>query len=405
MSAVFLSFIFGLGLGLVFAYVMQRMQGILQSKKLEIFKLEKEQEVALVQQEITSLKREMELKVKLQSEVLENFASDLMKKGSETLQRSSNQSLEQIIKPLRERIKDFESKVEKVYEVEARERFNLKREIERMAFASENLSKTLKGDFKTQGLWGEIVLERVLEVSGLREGIEYTSQGRDMGLKAESGSHAKPDIIIHLPEGKHFIVDSKVSLSAFEKWIHSSETSERDIAARTFSAAVKQHIGDLSEKHYQNLAGLQSPDYVFLFFPIDTAIIALHEIDPSLFLAAWNKRVVLVGPSTLLPTLKTVESIWKNETQNQNAAEIARLGGALYDKFASFCDDLLGVGKSLVSAQDSYGEALKKLRDGKGNLLRQTDRLKELGVRSQKSLPRELQRELVQDLLPESETP
>lgn len=387
MSAILIYLSVGVVLGAVFAYFLSK---ISTSKQVEILKLEKESAIALLQQEVTNVKREQELKEKLQSEVFENFAQDLLKKGSHSLQESSNKSLEQIVRPLKEKIKEFETKVEQVYQVEARERFNLKKEIERMSFASESLSKTLRGDFKTQGIWGEIVLERVLEVSGLREGIEYTSQGRDMGLKTESGTHAKPDVIIHLPEGRHLIIDSKVSLGAFEKWIQQNDT-EKELAGRAFTSAVKQHINDLSEKHYQGLAGLQSPDFVFLFFPIDTAIIALHEIDTSLFLTAWKKRVVLVGPSTLLPTLKTVESIWKNEIQNQNALEIARLGGLLHDKFVSFCDDLLGVGKSIASAQSNYEEALKKLSDGKGNLVRQTERLRELGVRTQKKLPRELQ--------------
>jgi DNA recombination protein RmuC len=376
MTALLLPFTLGLVLGTFLAYIFMN---LLQKK-----------EIALKNQELDSLKKEQELKEKLQSEVFENFASDLVKKGSASLQESSNQSLEQTLKPLREKLKDFELKIEKVYENEARERFNLKKEIERMAFVSENLSKTLRGDFKTQGVWGEIVLERVLEVSGLREGMEYTTQGREMGLKSESGSHAKPDVIIHLPEKRHLIIDSKVSLGAFEKWILNHAGEDREVHAKTFCNAVKQHIVDLSEKHYHSLAGVQSPDFVFLFFPIDSAIVALHEMDNALFLNAWKRRVVLVGPSTLLPTLKTVESIWKNERQNQNALEIARLGGLLYDKFASFCEDLLGVGKSLNSAQSSYDEALKKLKDGKGNLIRQAERLRELGINSQKKIANEL---------------
>ncbi|MEZ4813664.1 MAG: DNA recombination protein RmuC [Bdellovibrionota bacterium] len=390
MSAFFVPFLFGLILGAGVAYFLSVLSS---SKKLELLKLTKENEIALLEQKISVATNEQVLKEKLQAEVFENFANEFLKKGSQTLQESSSKSFEQIVKPLKEKIQDFENKVEKVYEIEARERFNLKKEIEKMAFASESLSKTLRGDFKTQGLWGEIVLERVLEVSGLREGIEYTSQGRDMGLKNESGNQAKPDVIIHLPEGRHLIIDSKVSLGAFEKWIQQND-KEKEIAGRAFTSAVKQHIVDLSEKHYQNLAGIQSPDFVFLFFPIDTAIVALHEIDNSLFLGAWKRRVVLVGPSTLLPTLKTVESIWKNEVQNQNALEIARLGGLLYDKFVSFCEDLLGVGKAISSAQNNYDEALKKLSAGKGNLLRQTERLRDLGVRAQKKLPREMTNEL-----------
>jgi len=376
MGTFLFPFFLGTAIGILFAYTVVR---LLKSKT-----------VALKEMEIDSLKKEFDLKEKLQRETFENFASDMLKKGSANLEESSKKSMEQIVAPLKERIKEFEAKVQHVYEVEARERFNLKKEIERMSFASENLNKALRGDFKTQGVWGEIVLERVLEVSGLREGIEYTAQGKDLGLKSEAGTAAKPDVIIHLPEGRHLIIDSKVSLGPLERWLQSDNKESKDLAAKVFISAVKQHVSDLSEKHYQNLAGLQSPDFVFLFFPIDSAIVALHEMENSLFLSAWNKRVVIVGPSTLLPTLKTVESIWKNERQNLNALEIARLGGLLYDKLASFCDDLVGIGKSIKGAQASYDEAMNKFSNGKGNLLRQTERLKEMGIRSQKGLPKEL---------------
>ena len=260
-----------------------------------------------------------------------------------------------------------------------------------MAFTSDNLGKALRGDFKTQGIWGEVILEKVLEASGLREGHEYSTQGRDLQLKNEEGARFKPDVIIHLPENRHLIIDSKVSLSAFEKWVNTADQNEKALALKSFASAVRMHVQGLGDKHYQNLKNLRSPDFVFLFFPIETALIALYEHDPNLFQQAWNRKVVLVGPSTLLPTLKTVESIWKNEKQNQNALEIARSGGLLYDKFVLFCEDLMSIGKSLQSAQGSYDEAIKKLRDGKGNLLRQSERLKEFGVRSQKQIPKELE--------------
>jgi DNA recombination protein RmuC len=353
--------------------------------------LENEKDKSLLNAQIENLKNEAHLKENLFKEKFEVFARDLMKKSQENLEASSSKSFESILKPLSEKIKDFEKKVETVYQAEARERFNLKKEIEKMAFTSENLGKALRGDFKTQGIWGEIILEKVLEASGLREGFEYTTQGRDLDLKNEEGSRFKPDVIIHLPEERHLIIDSKVSLSAFEKWVNTDNENEKALALKSFASAVRIHVQGLGEKHYQNLKNLRSPDFVFLFFPIETALIALYENDPNLFQQAWNKKVVLVGPSTLLPTLKTVESIWKNEKQNQNALEIARSGGLLYDKFVLFCEDLVSVGKSIQGAQNSFEEAMKKLRDGKGNLLRQSERLKEFGVRSQKHLPQSLQ--------------
>ncbi len=361
------------------------------SQKHARYVLESEKEKALLSAQADSLKNEALLKEKILQEKFEVFAQDLMKKSQQNLETSSSKSFENILKPLSEKIKDFEKKVESVYQAEARERFNLKKEIERMAYTSENLGKALRGDFKTQGIWGEIILEKVLEASGLREGFEYTTQGRDLQLKNEEGSRFKPDVIIHLPEDRHLIIDSKVSLSAFEKWVNTENENEKAVALKSFASAVRLHVQGLSEKHYQNLKNLRSPDFVFLFFPIETALIALYENDPNLFQQAWNRKVVLVGPSTLLPTLKTVESIWKNEKQNQNALEIARSGGLLYDKFVLFCEDLISVGKSLQGAQSSYEEAMKKLRDGKGNLLRQSERLKEFGVRSQKQIPQGLQ--------------
>lgn len=383
MAVTILVFIGGLLLGGLSLF-------IVLTKKHSVFILGSQKEVITLQSQLEALKSETHLKEMLHTEKMENFAQEFLKKGSQSLQESSSVSLENILKPLKLRIQEFEAKVEKVYETEARERFNLKKEIERMAFASESLGKALRGDFKTQGIWGEIVLEKVLETSGLREGIGYTTQGRDMNLKSDDGSRFKPDVVVHLPEGRCLVIDSKVSLSAFERWVNQESADEKAIAGKAFTTAVRAHVTSLGDKNYQNLQGLKSPDFVFLFFPIDAALVTLYEKEPDIFNLAWQKKVVIVGPSTLLPMLKTVDSIWRNEKQNQNALEIARLGGRLYDKFVSFCEDLVGVGKSLGAAQSSYEEALKKLKDGKDNLLRQTERLKDLGARSQKTLPREL---------------
>ena len=387
MGRMFLSLFLILGgsiVGALFAY-------FIMNQKHAKYVLEAEKEKTLLNAQVESIKNEAALKEKLFQEKFELFANDLMKKSQQNLEVSSSKSFENILKPLSEKLKDFENKVESVYQAEARERFNLKKEIERMAFTSDNLGKALRGDFKTQGIWGEVILEKVLEASGLREGHEYSTQGRDLQLKNEEGARFKPDVIIHLPENRHLIIDSKVSLSAFEKWVNTADQNEKVLALKSFASAVRMHVQGLGDKHYQNLKNLRSPDFVFLFFPIETALIALYEHDPNLFQQAWNRKVVLVGPSTLLPTLKTVESIWKNEKQNQNALEIARSGGLLYDKFVLFCEDLMSIGKSLQSAQGSYDEAIKKLRDGKGNLLRQSERLKEFGVRSQKQIPKELE--------------
>ena len=235
------------------------------SQKHAKYVLESEKEKALLHAQADSLKNEALLKEKILQEKFEVFAQDLMKKSQQNLESSSSKSFENILKPLSEKIKDFEKKVESVYQAEARERFNLKKEIERMAYTSENLGKALRGDFKTQGIWGEIILEKVLEASGLREGFEYTTQGRDLQLKNEEGARFKPDVIIHLPEDRHLIIDSKVSLSAFEKWVNTENENEKAVALKSFASAVRLHVQGLSEKHYQNLKQFQNINQTYLY--------------------------------------------------------------------------------------------------------------------------------------------
>lgn len=364
---------------------------IFLSKKYQPLLHNAEKEMLVIKEQLSQAKSEFQIRSELQNQKYENLTQELVQKGVSVLQESSMKNLELILNPFRQKLSEFESKVQNAYNAEAKERFSLKQQVERMALVSEGLTRTLRGDFKTQGVWGEIVLERILELSGLQEGREYTLQGSELSLTNAEGARIKPDVIIHLPEEKHLIIDSKVTLMPFERWINlDPSSSEKEIAFKSFVAAVKQHVADLSDKHYQSSSKLRSPDFVFLFLPIEAALVALHENDSSLFTAAWQRKIVIVGPSTLLPTLKTVESIWKNERQNINAQEIARLGGALYDKFASFCEDLSSVGKSLDQAQAAYEESLKKLKDGKGNLLRQSERLKDLGIRAQKNLPKEM---------------
>lgn len=373
---------------------------IFLSKKYQSLVHVAEKEALLMKEQLTQVKSEFQIRSELQNQKFEGLTQDLLQKGVGILQESSVKNLEMILNPFRQKLHEFESKVQNAYNAEAKERFSLKQQVERMALVSEGLTRTLRGDFKTQGVWGEIVLERILEISGLKEGREYTLQGSDLSLTNSDGNKIKPDVIINLPDDKHLIIDSKVTLLPFEKWINLDPASpEKEAAFKAFTNAVKQHVSDLSEKHYQSSSGLRSPDFVFLFLPIEAALVSLHEKDSSLFTSAWQRKIVIVGPTTLLPTLKTVESIWKNERQNINALEIARLGGTLYDKFASFCEDLSAVGKSLSQAQGAYDESLKKLSEGKGNLLRQSERLRDLGVRSQKNLPKEVTALLQENLV------
>lgn len=336
------------------------------------------------QKELADLQRQLTTQ-------FENLAHQILEKNSERLRESSERNLQVLLNPLKERIKEFQDKVEKTYNNESREMFHLKEEIkkivevnEQMTKEASNLTKALKGDSKSQGNWGEIVLERVLQASGLREGEEYTTQGRDMGLETEDGQKQKPDVIVKLPDNKHIIVDSKVTLTAFERLANSED---KDGLLKEFHASVYKHIDELSAKHYQTLDKLHSPDFVLLFMPIEAAFSTALQTDGELFPYAWGKRIVLVSPTTLLATLRTVASLWKTERQNKNAVEIARQGGALYDKFVLFVGDLEKIGKNIGDTQRSYDEALSKLREGAGNLVSRAEKLRELGAKTAKQLP------------------
>jgi DNA recombination protein RmuC len=314
-------------------------------------------------------------------------------KNSQSLQQVSEKNMAQILTPLKERISEFQKKVEETYHSESRERFALKSEIEKivkanekMTFETQSLTRALKGDVKVQGNWGEMVLERILEASGLRAGEEYVTQGEGMKLKDEFGRDQRPDVIVRLPEGKHLIVDSKVSLVHYERILSESESAKVDEAKELFLASVKAHIDGLSKKRYQDLEGLGSPDFVMLFVPIEGAFSMAIQGDGALFSRAWDQGVIVVSPTTLLATLRTIASVWKQERQTRNALEIARVGGALYEKFAGFVDDLKLIDVKLGDAKDAYEKAMNKLSTGKGNLVSRVEHLKKLGAKTSKSV-------------------
>lgn len=327
----------------------------------------------------------------------ENLAGKILETNSQKFREFGEKSFLQVLTPFREKVLEFQKTVQESYHTESRERFALKEELkrivelnQRMTTEATNLTRALKADVKAQGNWGELILERLLEQSGLRKGHEYTIQGEGLGLKTEGGDHQRPDVILNLPDGKHVIIDSKVSLKSYEMHASAEAAEARDAATKAFLQSVYKHVDGLSGKNYASLTGLSAPDFVLLFMPLEPAFALALQSDGELVSYAWNKRVAFVSPTTLLVTLGTVASLWKTERQNKNALEIARQGGNLYDKFVAFTQDLERVGKSLEDSQRAYGDAVGKLRDGKGNLVARAETLRKLGAKTTKELSAKL---------------
>jgi len=324
----------------------------------------------------------------------ENLANRILDEKSKKFTDQNKENLELLLNPLRDRIKDFEKKVDEKYDFEQKERASLKGEIKvlhelnkKISEEAHNLTTALKGDTKKQGNWGELILDRILESSGLIKGEEYFTQET---VYSDSGERFQPDVIIHLPEQKHIIIDSKVSLVAYERFVNSETESDQESWLKAHVSSVKTHIKNLSEKNYQSAKGVSSPEFVLMFMPIESSFSLSVRADDELFNYAWDKRIVVVSPSTLLATLRTVASIWKQDRQTKNAIEIAEKSGLLYDKFVGFIEDMRKIGDRLDSTQKVYQEGMKKLTDGSGNLVRKAEELRKMGARAQKQLPSEL---------------
>jgi DNA recombination protein RmuC len=324
----------------------------------------------------------------------ENIANRILKANASELSETSHKALEAVLDPLRERIRDFQNKIESTYETEAREVLSLKEQIKLIVETShaigtqaDGLAKALRGDSQLLGRWGELALERILEAAGLMEGREYISQGRGLGLKSDVGGTQKPDIIIVLPEQQTMIIDSKVPLASYERLIAAQEEADRLAAGDRFVRDVKAHIDDLAGKRYQDNRKLTAHDCALMFVPIEGALAAALARESELFTYAWDRRVVLVGPSTLLMTMRTVASIWRYELQGQNAQEIARLAGELCDKVSSSLGDLNGVAEKIIAALNLHNDAVKRLSSGRGNVLSIGVRMRELGVKARRPMP------------------
>lgn len=326
-------------------------------------------------------------------EQFENLAQKIFEEKSQKFTDQNLFGLKQLIEPFKIQIKDFEKRFEDTYSNERVERGTLKGEIsklielnQRMSSETENLTRALKGDVKTQGNWGEFVLESILERCGLRDGEEYILQGTGLGLKAEDGGHLRPDVLVKLPDEKYLVVDSKVSLKAFEAYINEDNPEEQDRLAKEHVESLRKHIDGLAEKKYHGLEELGSPDITLLFMPLEPAFALAFRIKPDLLQMAWDKQIAIVSPTTLLTTLRTVASLWKQQRQNKNTLEIAKAGGALYDKFIGLLDGIEQIGSRIRQTHEAYEDVLGRMSTGKGNLLRQVERLKELGAKTEKQI-------------------
>jgi DNA recombination protein RmuC len=324
----------------------------------------------------------------------ENLANKILEEKTQKFTDQNRNNLDSILSPLKERIKEFEEKVQRVYDVEAAERNTLKGEIKQlltlnqvMHQEAQNLTKALKGETKTQGNWGEFILESILEKSALVKGREYVTQSSSA---TEEGKRLQPDVIVNLPDNKNLIIDSKVSLTAYERFVNADDDAAKAMAIKEHIQSVRNHVKGLSEKNYQQIYGARSLDFVLLFIPVEPAFAAAVQHDGQLFTDAFEKNIVIVSPSTLLATLRTVSNIWRQEYQNRNAAEIAKKAGDLYDKFHGFITDMIDIGKKMDQSKAAYSEAMKKLAEGRGNIVNRVEELRKMGASASKQIPQNL---------------
>ncbi|MBS4049589.1 MAG: DNA recombination protein RmuC [Methylomonas sp.] len=331
----------------------------------------------------------------------ENLAQRIFEERGKQFVEHNKTSIESLVAPLKQQLGEFKNRVESVYDNETKDRISLREEIvslrrdtQKMNQEALNLTRALKGDHKTQGNWGEMILEKVLEQSGLRKGIEYETQG---AFRDEDKRLFKPDVIIRLPDNKDVIIDSKVSLLAYERYCSAEDDRQRIEALKQHTAAVRNHIKSLSDKDYTSLKGLRSLDFVLLFMPIEAAFMAAFQADEKLFNDAFEHKIVVVTPTTLLATLRTVQNIWRYEQQNENARLIADKAGTLYDKIRGFVEDIEKLGNQLQTVHKTYDGIVNKLSTGSGNLLRQASAFEELGVKIKKKLPKSFSEQMQTD--------
>jgi DNA recombination protein RmuC len=398
-----------IGLGIYVAILrsnQNQYQGAIAELTIQLEQIRVERDQALqhairLEAELDSERKQVQYRIDSLNEAKEaltnqfkNLANEILDDKTKKFTEQNAQQLDILLKPLQTKLTEFKEQVSNSYEKESKERFALKHEIERLANLNlkmsdeaRSLTNALKGDSKIQGNWGELVLESILESSGLRKGEEYLVQ--DSHTQAD-GSRLQPDVIIKLPEGRHLVIDSKVSITAYARHTEATSPDEADKELIAHIQSIRQHIQGLSGKNYAGIADLASVDFVLMFIPIEPAFLSALKSAPNLYQEALGKNIVLVCPSTLMATLRTVAHLWRQDQQNKNAMEIARQCANLYDKFVGFVEDLEQIGKRLDQAQSSYHDAFNKLKSGKGNLIKAAERVKELGVKPSKSITNHL---------------
>lgn len=328
------------------------------------------------------------------SQQFENLANRIFEQNSGNFRELNQNSLDLLLTPLKEQLEGFRRQVGETHAQETAQRHSLKFELERLAELNARmteeaaaLTRALKGDSKQQGNWGEVVLARILSECGLREGHEYHTQ---VNIEVDKGKRYQPDVIVHLPQDKDIIIDAKVSLTAYERWYNSDEELEKAVALKEHVASVRNHIRELGRKDYQQLPGVRTLDYVLMFVAVEPAFLTAVEADPSLVRFGLDNNILLVSPTNLMVALRTIENLWRYERQNQNARQIAERAGRLYEKLRLFVEEMQQLGGSLHRAQESYDKAMGRLVNGRGNLIAQVERFRELGVEVTKTLPEPL---------------
>lgn len=354
----------------------------------------KEERIKILNEKIKEAQETKEEIEERLTKEFENLAHKILDLNSEKFKKQNKEQIDTLLSPLSEQIEKFKKKVEDTNEKGVERNAMLMQKIisleslnNKLSQDALNLANALKGDSKTQGDWGESRLELLLEKSGLTNGVHFSTQA---AYKDDEGKLKKPDFIINLPENKHLIIDSKVSLTAYVEYYNAEDELTEQKAIKRHLDSIKRHYMELSDKDYPNLYGINTPDHVLMFVPNEPALMLALNEDKNLYLNALEKNIVLVSASTLLATLSTVASIWKQEDQKRNALEIAKEGGLLYDKFEGFVQDLIKVGKSLKSSKDSYEDAMNKLTEGRGNIIKKIENLKDLGAKTKKSLPQNI---------------
>jgi DNA recombination protein RmuC len=363
----------------------------LEKENLITVNTRQDSEINNLQLKLSENKGEVEKLNEKFTKEFENLANKILDEKSSKFTEQNKENIKNILSPLQEKIKGFEDKVEKTHKESIDYHSALRQQIiglkelnQQMSKETINLTKALKGDNKIQGNWGELVLERVLEKSGLEKDREYFVQ---QSFTNDEGKRVLPDVVIHLPDNKKMIVDSKVSLVAYEQYMNEEDETLKERFLKEHVASLKRHVDQLSDKKYEDIYKIESPDFVLLFIPIEPAFAVALNSDTYLYNKAFEKNIVIVTPSTLLATLRTIDTMWNNEKQQKNALEIARQAGALYDKFQGLLGDLIGIGKRIDESKKEYANAMNKLVEGRGNIITSVEKLKKMGAKAKKSLP------------------